>query len=44
MLGGSAGATLAGLAAVYSEDISASIVIAGPMYMGQESRAALASY
>ena len=43
VLGGSAGATLAGLAAVYSEDISASIVIAGPMYMGQESRAALAS-
>ena len=43
VVGGSAGATLAGLTAVYSKDVSASIVIAGPMYMGQESRAAVES-
>ena len=40
VVGGSAN-TLAGLTAVYSKDVSASIVIAGPMYMGQESRAAV---
>ena len=43
VVGGSAGATLAGLTAVYSKDVCASIVIAGPMYMGQESRAAVES-
>lgn len=43
VVGGSAGATLAGLAAVYSKEVNASVVISGPMYMGQGSRAALES-